>query len=243
VGGSPRFPSEFGTGVNGELRRVDSVPDAFADLVTDTLGRPPPPDTGGRSVFLSGGPTAERCYHSLARRRPGPDWSVVDIYMGDERCVPPDHPDSTHRMVADILLSAIGPVRSDHPMYRSGTPDEAAAAYQRELEPLSRFDLVHLGMGPDGHAASLFPGSPALAVDDPAVLVMANRDPQAANPHDRITLTLPAIARARLVVFTVSGVSKRPALQAVMAGEDLPAARVVAEHVIWLVDEEAAGPR
>jgi 6-phosphogluconolactonase/glucosamine-6-phosphate isomerase/deaminase len=145
-------------------------------------------------------------------------------------------------MVAEVLLSAVGPVRSDHPMYRSGSPEEAAAAYQRELDPLSRFDVVHLGMGPDGHCASLFPGSPALAVDDPAVLVMANRDPQVANPHDRITLTLPAIARARLVVFTVSGASKRPAMQAVMAGEDLPAARVVAEHVVWLVDEEAAGP-
>jgi 6-phosphogluconolactonase len=229
--------------VNGEFRRVGSVPDAFADLVLDTLGRTRPSEPAALSVFLSGGPTAERCYRRLAGVNPGVDWSGVDVYMGDERCVPPDHPDSNHRMVADALLARVGPVRSDHPMYRAGSPEEAAAAYQRELEPLPRFDLVHLGMGPDGHCASLFPGSAALAQDDPAVLVMASRDPQAANPHDRITLTLAAIARARLVVFTVSGASKRPALRAVMAGEDLPAGRVVAERVVWLVDEEATGPR
>ncbi len=70
---------------------------------------------------------------------------------------------------------------------------------------------------------------------------MASRDPQAINPHDRITLTLPAIARARLVVFTVSGTARRPAFEGVMGGSDLPATRVTAERVVWLVDEEAAG--
>ncbi|MGH9080537.1 MAG: 6-phosphogluconolactonase [Acidimicrobiales bacterium] len=234
--------------MNGELRRVSSVPGAFAEVVVDALAVDTSGDAGhprpaGYSIFLSGGPTAERCYRRLAACDPGTDWSGVDVYMGDERCVPPDHPDSNHRMVAEVLLGPVGPVRSDHPMYRTGSPEEAAAAYQRELEALSRFDVVHLGMGPDGHCASLFPGSAALAEVDPSVLVMANRDPQADNPHDRITLTLPAIARARLVVFTVSGASKRPALEAVMAGEDLPAARVVAERVIWLADEAAAGPR
>ncbi len=232
--------------MNGELHRVGSVPDAFAELVVETLAGPPPVGPAGRSVFLSGGPTAERCYRSLAAGRaaadPGIDWTGIDVFMGDERCVPPDDPDSNHHMVREVLLDRVGPVRSDHPMYRSGPPAEAASAYQREIEPLERFDLVHLGMGPDGHCASLFPGSAALAVDDPSVLVLANRDPNEENPHDRITLTLPAIARARLVVFTVSGASKRQALRSVMAGEDLPAARVAAERVVWLVDEEAAGP-
>ncbi len=224
---------------------MGSVPEAFADLVVDELsaGRPAPP--AGWSLFLSGGPTAEQCYRSLAARPAedghGIDWSGVDVYMGDERCVPPDHPDSNHRLVAEVLLGPVGPVRSDHPMYRSGSPDEAARAYQRELEPLSRFDLVHLGLGPDGHCASLFPGSAALASDDPTVLVMANRDPRVNNPHDRITLTLPAIARARLVVFTVAGEPKRRAFHGVMGGDDLPAARVVAGRVVWLVDESAAG--
>jgi 6-phosphogluconolactonase len=144
-------------------------------------------------------------------------------------------------MITETLIDAVGPVGSDHPMYRSGPPDEAAAAYQRELEPLPRFDLVHLGLGPDGHCASLFPDSPALAIDDPGVLVAANRDPNANNPHDRITLTLPGIARAALVVFTVSGASKHPALARMVAGEDLPASRVTADEVVWLVDGDAAG--
>ena len=106
---------------------------------------------------------------------------------------------------------------------------------------MTGFDLVHLGLGPDGHCASLFPDSEALAVDDPAVQVVANRDPNANNPHDRITLTLPGIARARLVVFTVSGTSKRDAFARLVAGADLPAARVTAGQVLWLVDADAAG--
>lgn len=227
---------------DGEVRRVDSVPEAFARLVLDALGADAPA-RAGFSLVLSGGPTAEHCYQRLADQAARADWSRVDVYMGDERCVPPDDPDSNHRMVRDTLLARVGPVRSDHPMYRSGSPDEAAAAYQRELEPVDRFDLVHLGLGPDGHCASLFPDSAALAQRDPSVLVMADRDPQARNPHDRITLTLPAIARARLVVFTVSGEAKRPAFEGVMGGADLPAAQVTADAVVWLVDEGAAGPR
>jgi 6-phosphogluconolactonase len=232
--------------VNGEVSLVESVPDAFAELVVDSLGGTASSGRGtGCSIFLSGGPTAEHCYRRLAAAEPSSgswvDWSAVNVYMGDERCVPPDHTDSNHRMVADVLLSVVGPVRSDHPMYRSGPPAAAAAAYQREVEGLERFDLVHLGMGPDGHCASLFSGSVALAERDPGVLVMPSRDPNAVNPHDRITLTLAAIARARLVVFTVSGSSKHRAFEAIQAGEDLPAARVAAERVIWLVDGDAAG--
>jgi len=237
--------------VNGTVEVVESVPAAFAELVSVRLAEAryeERGDGGGRSLFLSGGPTAEACYRQLAARsEPGPgdrprvDWTSVDVYLGDERCVPPDHPDSNHRMVAEVLLGPVGPVRSDHPMYRSGSPDRAAADYQQLLDPLSAFDVVHLGMGPDGHCASLFPGSAALGVEDPAVLVMADRDPNARNPHDRITLTLAAIARARLVVFTVSGDSKRDAFRRLVAGDDLPAARVTAGEVIWLVDAAAVG--
>jgi 6-phosphogluconolactonase len=169
------------------------------------------------------------------------DWSGVDVYLGDERCVPPEDPDSNHRMIAEVLLGVVGPVASDHPMYRSGPPEDEAARYQGEIADLATFDLVHLGMGPDGHTASLFPGSTGLAVTDPHTLVVANRDPNAANPHDRISLTLSAIARARLVVFTVSGASKRQAFEQVVAGADLPAARVSADEVIWLIDADTAG--
>jgi 6-phosphogluconolactonase len=236
--------------VKGTVEVVESVPAAFADLVSARLEKAPErvAGGGGLSLFLSGGPTAEASYRQLAARsgpgagdRPRADWTAVDVYLGDERCVPPDHPDSNHRMVAEVLLAAVGPVRSDHPMYRSGSPEAAAADYQRLLDPLGPFDVVHLGMGPDGHCASLFPDSAALCVEDPAVLVMANRDPHAHNPHDRITLTLAAIARARLVVFTVSGDSKRDAFRQLVAGDDLPAGRVTAGEVIWLADTAAVG--
>jgi 6-phosphogluconolactonase len=99
--------------------------------------------------------------------------------------------------------------------------------------------VVHLGVGPDGHTASLFPGSPALDAD-PGRLVTLNHDPSGLNPFDRMTLTLSGIARARLVVFTVAGKAKQAAMQAIADGEELPAARVRADAVVWLVDRDAA---
>jgi 6-phosphogluconolactonase len=227
--------------MNGSVQLVPSVPDAFADLVVAALGEDRPDRF---SLFLSGGSTAKECYESLARVSgpgTGVEWGEADVYMGDERCVPPDDVDSNHRMVAETLLDVVGPVGSDHPMYRSGTPSAAATDYQAVIAPLPAFDVVHLGLGPDGHTASLFPGSAALDVVDPTVLVVANQDPTAVNPLERITLTYPAIARARLVVFTVSGSTKRQALAGVVAGDDLPASRVVADRIVWLVDQDAAG--
>lgn len=227
--------------MTGDLRLVPSVPDAFARLVVESLAEP---RSDRFSLFLSGGSTAEACYRRLAQvagPESGVDWAEVDVYLGDERCVPPDHEDSNHKMVAETLLDVVGPVGSDHPMYRSGTSSAAAADYQAVIAPLPAFDLVHLGLGPDGHTASLFPGSDALVIADSAVLVVANRDPSANNPHDRITLTYPAIARAHLAVFTVSGASKREALAGVVGGADLPATRVVADRIVWLVDEDAVG--
>ena len=228
--------------MNGSVEVVPSVPEAFAQLVVASLGQ----DRHDRfSLFLSGGGTAEECYASLARAA-GPGrgvaWEEVDVYLGDERCVPPDDPASNHRMVADTLLDKVEGVGSDHPMYRSGAPSAAAADYQAVIAPLPAFDLIHLGLGPDGHTASLFPGSAALDVVDPTVLVVANQDPSARNPHERITLTYPAIARARLVVVTVSGASKQQAFAGVVAGDEgLPATRVDAERIVWLVDPAAAG--
>jgi 6-phosphogluconolactonase len=225
--------------MNGTVEVVASVADAFADLVTDRLAAPRP---GGFSFFLSGGSSAGEAYQRLAETSvPSVDWTTVDAYWGDERCVSIDDEASNYRHCHQTLLDRVGPLRSEHPMYRSGKPEDAAADYQRQLQALSSFDLIHLGMGPDGHTASLFPESDALDIDDPDVLVVANRDPLGNNPHDRITLTFPAINRARLVVFTVAGASKHDAFARVVAGDDLPAARVSAEEVIWLVDADAAG--
>lgn len=221
------------------MQLVDSVEDAFAVRVAEALAAPRP---DGFSLFLSGGPTAGRAYRRLADTTAGTvDWGSVDAYWGDERCVPLDSPDSNHRLCHEALLDRVGPTRSDHPMYVSGAPEAAATAYQARLAGLATFDLVHLGMGPDGHCASLFPGAPTLDMADPDVLVVATRDPNANNPHDRITLTYPALARARLVIFTVSGESKRDAFARVVGGEPLPAARVVADEILWLVDADAAG--
>ena len=222
--------------MNGTVRRVGSVPDAFAALVADEIAASP----AGTTLFLSGGGTAVECYAALAARG-GVDWGAVDVYLGDERCVPPDDPDSNHRMVSATLIGPVGGVRGDHPMYVAGPPDEAAAAYQALLAPLPDLGLVHLGLGPDGHTASLFPGSAALDDPDPGHLVVANRDPAGANPHDRLTLTLAGIARARRVVFTVAGGDKRDAFARVAAGGDVPAGRVAAPDVLWLVDADALG--
>jgi 6-phosphogluconolactonase len=119
----------------------------------------------------------------------------------------------------------------------SDTLEEAADAYDRLLRDYGPLGLVHLGLGPDGHMASLFPGSPAL--DERERLVVATGDDL--HPHPRLTLTFPEIAESRLAVFTVAGEGKREALQRVKAGDDLPATRVSAGRVIWLVDEAANG--
>jgi 6-phosphogluconolactonase len=117
------------------------------------------------------------------------------------------------------------------------TIGEAADAYDRLLREYGPLDLVHLGLGPDGHTASLFPGSPAL--DEIERLVVVTGDDL--HPHPRLTLTFPAIAQSRLAVFTVAGEGKRDALDRVKTGDEVPAARVSAGRVIWLVDEAANG--
>jgi 6-phosphogluconolactonase len=210
----------------GELREVDDVEAAFADLV---LGEAP------GSIALSGGDTARDCYAGLAARRP--DWSGVDVYYGDERWVPLDDPDSNAGMVQQVLLCNVAPA-SHHPMYQAGLTIEAgAAAYGRLLRDVGPVDLVHLGLGPDGHTASLFPGSPAL--DEQRHRVVVNED--AEHPHPRLTVTYPWLETAALIVFTVAGEEKRDAFAKIRDGADLPAARVRAERVVWLVDAAALG--
>ncbi len=219
--------------MNGELAVVDDVPGAFAARVIEAFATRP-----GESfaMALSGGNTARQCYERLAADGAQRiDWWAVDIYWGDERCVPPDSPDSNERLVREALLERVGAANAVYPMRCEEGPDP----YQLRVGEVGRFDVTHLGLGPDGHTASLFPGSSALDAD-PGRLVCQNSDPNARNPHPRMTLTLSGIARSRLVLFTVAGESKREALQAVVDGADLPAARVTAERVVWLVDRDAA---
>lgn len=211
----------------GEIRIVPHVPAAFAELVT--LRAP-------GSIALSGGDTARACYALLATAA-NVDWSQVEVLFGDERWVPVHDPDSNEGMARLAFLDEVEPAWV-HSMRDAGaTVEEAAAAYDALLREVGPIDLVHLGLGPDGHTASLFPGSPAL--DETERLVVPNADD--AHPHVRLTMTYPAFRQARLVVFTVAGSAKREAFTRLRAGDDLPAARVVAEEIVWLVDPEAMG--
>jgi 6-phosphogluconolactonase len=219
---------------------VDDVAPAFRDAVLEAFAARPGPRF---ALVLSGGPTARAAYEVLAADTAdgGIDWSVVDVYVGDERVVPPDHEDSNARLIREALLDRVGPVGSFSPMPTEGPLSECVAAYQRTMADLVTgpgIDLIHLGMGPDGHTASLFPGAPTLDAG-PGVLVLATEDPNGVNPHPRLTLTLPAINSARVAVFTVAGSSKAQAVARLLRGDDLPAARVHAGHTVWLVDGPA----
>ncbi|MEA2902069.1 MAG: 6-phosphogluconolactonase [Actinomycetota bacterium] len=221
--------------LNGELIVVDDVASEFAERVVEAFHTRP-----GESfaITVSGGGTARRCYEKLAADGADQiDWWQVDVYWGDERCVPPDHPDSNERLVREALLERVGAANAVYPMRCDEGPD----AYQQRVATAGRFDVVHLGLGPDGHTASLFPDSPAIDAD-PGRLVAMNEDPHGRNPHPRMTLTYSGIARARLVIFTVEGEAKREAFARVRAGDlACPAARVRAERIVWLVNPAAAG--
>jgi 6-phosphogluconolactonase len=218
--------------VNGELVVVDDLPGEFASRVIAAYEDRP----GDMFNFaLSGGDTARECYKRLADESTyAIDWLSVNIYWGDERCVPPDHPDSNQLLGRQFLLERVGAANAVYPM----NCDEGPDAYQLRLGEVGKLDVVHLGIGPDGHTASLFPGSDVLDAD-PGQLVALSQDPSGLNRHPRMTLTFSGIARSRLVVFTVGGAAKREALKAVIGGADLPAARVSADQVLWLVDREA----
>jgi len=219
--------------VNGELRVVDDVPGAFTQEVVDAFVNRPGEEF---DIALSGGETARSCYERLAQDgAQAIDWLAVNFFWGDERCVPPDHPDSNERLAREALLERIGAANAVYPM----RCEESIDAYQLRLGEVGQFDVIHLGMGPDGHTASLFPGSKVLDAD-PGQLVTFSEDPSGRNKHPRMTLTYACIARARLVVITVAGEAKREAMEAVYGGVDLPAARVSAGRVLWLVDPEAA---
>jgi 6-phosphogluconolactonase len=201
---------------------VDDVAVAFADLVV----REQP-----RTIALSGGGTARACYEALAGRS-GIDWSAVTVLFGDERLVPADHPDSNEGMARQELLDHVR-VGGVHSLVGLG-----ADAYDALLRELETIDLVHLGLGVDGHTASLFPGSAALEETNRLVVRTSTQQPPMV---DRLTLTLPAIALAKHVVFTVEGVGKADAWRRVQRGDDLPATRVTAPRVTWLVGTSLAG--
>ena len=208
------------------------------------------------TIALSGGKTPKLLYEKLAApphaaRMP---WPHIHLIWGDERCVPPDHPESNFSMAFHALISRVPiPAKNVHRMPAEiEPPGDAAEAYERtlweffgspkEAGSIPTFDLIVLGVGEDGHTASLFPGDQAL--EEEKRWVTAVLTPHGSPPVPRITLTLPLINRARCVLFIVSGSGKREVVGSILEEPDsatqrYPAARVNPDgKVVWLIDEE-----
>lgn len=208
-------------------------------------------DRSGRfTVALSGGSTPCRTYRILADRRfrERLDWRRVVVFWGDERCVSPDDPESNEHMARQALLDHVPiPPGQVHPMRCAPSPEQAARRYEALVKswfkpPLPTFDLVLLGLGEDGHTASLFPGGGAVGQDEQWVAAVVG----APGGLVRVTLSAAVINRARKIVFLVQGARKADILQAVLEGPSdprlLPAQRIRPEagELIWLVDRPAA---
>jgi 6-phosphogluconolactonase len=210
---------------------------------------------GGRfTVALSGGSSPLSLYTTLASEayRSKIHWDAIHVFWGDERCVPPDHAESNYKLVYDTLLKHVPIPPSQIHRMRGEDPDPEAAAieYEQLLRPAfqlspgdwPRFDLVLLGMGADGHTASLLPGSPVLR--EVKRLVVACDAPS--RWQRRLTLTLPVINSARTAIVLVAGKAKEEALRRVLHEQDptdpLPAQLVRPRdgRLIWLIDEESA---
>jgi 6-phosphogluconolactonase len=230
----------------------ESAATAFVTAAVDAIGA-----RGAFMVALSGGTTPKTIYSRLAtdeRLRSRVNWEHVHFFWGDERHVPPDHPDSNFRLAREAMLDrlSIDPRRIWRIKGEYSDARQAADEYDRDLRTafatstpapgVPRFDLVLLGMGPDGHTASLFPRTDALR--ERHRFVVANH--VAELDTDRITLTLPVLNNSAEVLFVVHGANKADALQAVLEGpprpDELPAQLISPQdgRVRWLVDPSAA---
>lgn len=213
----------------------DAVADAVADLVADAVRARPRINIG-----LAGGSTPSLTYERLSGR--DVTWDRVTLWLGDERWVPADHPDSNARMVRTTLGS--GAERLIAPDHELGDPERAATSYATRLaaafEPSGGHpDLVLLGMGDDGHTASLFPGTKGLDVMDRdyAAVWVADKNTW------RLTATFPLLWSSERIVFVVTGHAKAPVVRRILEkGEPLPAQRVAegAADVTWVLDQAAA---
>lgn len=233
--------------------RIEVLPDppALARHVAGWMTSAAIAAKDGFRVSLSGGSTPKALFGLLASpefvgRFP---WPRVSWYWGDERFVPYDHPESNYRMTREAMLAkAPVPPENVHPVPTEGTPDAAASRYEQTLQaaygaavldparPL--FNLTLLGLGPDGHTASLLPGEPVLQERKRWVAAVAH-----GRPEVRITMTYPAIESSRQVAFLVAGKEKAAILKSIRdGGSEVPAARVrPVGELVWFVDRAAAG--
>jgi len=206
-------------------------------------------ERGRFSVALSGGNTPRTVYSLLASEHKELPWDRIHVFFGDERHVPPDHPDSNFRMTREAMLTkAPVPLENIHPVPTDGTPEEAARRYELTLQqaygaamldtqrPL--FDVMLLGLGPDGHTASLLPGEPVLNERKRWVAAVSH-----GRPEIRITMTYPAIESSRRVAFLVAGEEKAAIFSAIRAGDSQAPAACVQPvgQLFWFVDRAAAG--
>jgi 6-phosphogluconolactonase len=193
----------------------------------------------GGNVVLTGGKTPEQAYREAAQR--APDWSKVDVWWGDERCVPPDDENSNYGMAKRALLDRLERApRGVHRIKGELGKEEAAADYERELDD-TQLDVVLLGVGPDGHVASLFPNAPTLRRRKKVLPAEPGLEPFV----DRVTLSLPTLRSAHEILFLLSGKAKADAAARAFASEpspDTPASLVRARsgRTVAILDRAAA---
>jgi 6-phosphogluconolactonase len=188
-------------------------------------------DRGGFSIAASGGTEPWEMYGQLAEWEI--DWDRVDVFQVDERIAPDGHPDRNLTHLLESLPDAARPRVRPMPVI-SADPEEGAARYAAQLP--GQLDLVHLGIGPDGHTASLVPGDPVLEVDDRRVAVTGEYQ-----GRRRMTITYPELARARQVFWLITGEGKREPLRRLLDGDSsIPAGRVESQESIVIADEAAA---
>jgi 6-phosphogluconolactonase len=233
--------------------RIEIFPDpaALAEHTAEWMTTAARAADGVCRISLSGGSTPKALYALLAseRFRNGFPWPRVHWYWGDERFVPYDHAESNYRMTREAMLAKVPvPPENIHPIPTDGDPDDAARRYERALQeaygsvsfdpsrPL--FDVTLLGLGTDGHTASLLPGEPVLGERNRWVAAVSH-----GRPEVRITMTYPAIESSRRVAFLVAGKEKAEIFDAIRAGNSrVPAARVrPIGELFWFVDRAAAG--
>jgi 6-phosphogluconolactonase len=234
------------------IGRVEISPDPpmLAHRVAEWMTQAAQAAPGPFRVSLSGGSTPKALYALLASEdfRNRFPWPRVFWYWGDERFVPHDHPESNYRMTREAMLSKVPvPPQNIHPIPTDGTPEDAARRYERTLQEAygaatldpqrQLFDVTLLGLGPDGHTASLLPGESVLDERKRWVAAVSH-----GRPEVRITITYPVIESSRRVAFLVAGEEKAEIFSAIRTGtSQVPAARVrPAGELFWFVDQAAA---
>jgi 6-phosphogluconolactonase len=234
-------------------RKIIAVADAaaLAKTAADRVLARIVENSGRIAICLTGGSSPKQLYELLATEayRSKIPWDRVHWFIGDERFVPVSDARNNMAMARGIFLDRLAPASHIHPIPADATnPDDAASRYERELKsfygadqldpvrPL--FDLVLMGAGPDGHTASLFPGYPAVEETTRWVVGVPQANVEPFVP--RVSLTLPALASCREMLFEAAGAGKRTILTRVFSGENLPAARARSNgQTVWLVDKAA----